>query len=151
MILIKNFQRSRSAEQSNVVPHRASARFPFSTYSYTSICCLSLIQQPRSLTRFRCRIPVIKTTSFKKSSAFPDVNIFFAAISVPSINVPCKMFETEIYCIHRPSSGAHQAVPPSQMLKSFNGQLRYLYLPCKRFRSHLRRVCCSNGSLWWPT
>ncbi len=115
--LIKQFERRGNVKLRNV-PHRASARFLFSTYSYTRICCLSLIQQPRSFTRLRCRIPVIKTTSFKKSSAFPDLSIFFAAISVPSRNIPCKCSRQRFHYTNLPSTGVQ--FPLIQMSKSFN-------------------------------
>ncbi len=75
------------------IPHRASARFLFSTYSYTRRRCVWCKQTPFNFTRFLCRTPVMLTTSFKKSSMpwWDFVINNFTANFVPSNKIPYKI------------------------------------------------------------
>ncbi len=72
------------------LPHKASARSLFSKNSYTRRRCVRCKQHPFNFTRFLCVMPVMETTSFKKSSMpwWDLVVNNFTATVVPSTKHP---------------------------------------------------------------
>ncbi len=83
------------------IPHKASARFLFSTNSYTRRRCVWCKQHPFNFTRFLCLTPVIDTTSFKKSSMpwWDFVVNSFTANFVPSNRIPYKIHKKMMCCL----------------------------------------------------
>ncbi len=76
----------------NVIPHRASARFLFSTYSNTIRRCVARKEHPFTFTRFLWLTSVMSTISFKNSlTPWCDLFNSFTATFVPLGNVPYKI------------------------------------------------------------